>query len=97
MATLTIEIDEATAASLDQLSEQKGHADRAGLLGQIIAEYVQRETEPEGYDAWFREEVETALREMDEPGAEFIDHETVMEEARAALEARIATVKRRAG
>ncbi|MCB8839338.1 hypothetical protein [Aurantimonas sp. VKM B-3413] len=88
IATLTIEIDEATAASLDQLSEQKRHADRAGLLGQIIAEYAQRETEPEGYDAWFREEVETALREMDDPGAEFIPGEDVSrawEEQRAAL------------
>ncbi|MCQ8781477.1 hypothetical protein [Mangrovibrevibacter kandeliae] len=97
MISIEVEIDDETAGALDELAREKGHADRPSLLLQMIAAFVQRETEPKGYDAWFRDEVESALREMDEPGAEFVAHEDVMSEARERLESRLSQAGKRAG
>lgn len=50
------------------------------------------------YDKWFREEVEAALREADDPANEWIPHDVAMKELqdlRAEIEARIAASKKK--
>jgi len=53
-------------------------------LSPIASEFATVE-EAEAYDRWFREEVEAALREADEPGAVFIPHDQVMAEMDAII------------
>lgn len=73
-----VEIDEETLAAFDALRATRGQ-DRRGMIGQLVAEFVQRESETEEYDAWFRQEVEEALRESEKPDAVFYSHEEVKE------------------
>lgn len=49
--------------------------------------------DPEGYDRWFRAQVEEALREADDPNAVWVPHEEVVadwDRERAEIEAQIA-------
>ena len=54
--------------------------DRPGsqLLRDFMREYVERAE----YDAWFRAEVEQALKEADDPNTEWIPHEQVLQKWR---------------
>jgi len=50
------------------------------------------------YDQWFREEVEAALREADDPTTEWIPHDVAMQELhdlRTEIEARIESRKKK--
>ena len=94
--TFTVDLDDETLAAFDALAATKGHG-RAAMLEQLVHEFLQFEAETPEYGAWFRQQVEEGLREMAEPGAEFVPHEMVMAEARALLETRMAEAKKRAG
>ena len=74
--TFTVDLDDETLAAFDALAATKGHG-RAAMLEQLVHEFLQFEAETPEYDAWFRHEVEEGLREMAEPGAEFVSDEEV--------------------
>ncbi|KPH06961.1 hypothetical protein CO657_31845 (plasmid) [Rhizobium acidisoli] len=68
----------------DYVSETTSRPDRAAAL--------RRTHEAAEYDKWFREQVEEAIREADDPNAVWIPHEVVEEEMareRAELLARL--------
>ena len=50
------------------------------------AETLKRVHEAAEHDAWFREQVQLALDEADQPDAVFIPHEVVMAELKAQLD-----------
>ena len=74
--TFTVDLDDETLAAFDALAATKGHG-RAAMLEQLVHEFLQFEAETPEYDAWFRQQVEEGLREMAEPGAEFVSDEEV--------------------
>ncbi|MDP2699409.1 hypothetical protein [Thalassospira sp.] len=46
----------------------------------------------EGHDQWFRKQVADAVREADNPGTEWVSHDTILQDIadqRAALQARL--------
>jgi predicted transcriptional regulator len=44
---------------------------------QLVRDFVRQRREARGHDAWFRAEVEQALREVDDPAGRRIPHEAV--------------------
>ena len=79
--TFTIDVDDGRMAIFDELASLKGQ-DRDGMIGQLVAEFVQFESASDEYDAWFREQMEEALRESLKPGATVFSHEDVMRDWR---------------
>lgn len=94
--TFTLELDDETIRDFDALAATKGQ-NRDGMMEQLIEEFVECEADAPGYDAWFRSQVEEALRESGKPDAVLYSHEEVMAEAKAVIEARVARAQKRAG
>ena len=85
--TFTFRVDEGLKAAFTNIA--KAH-DRPGsqLLRDFMRDYVAKAE----HDAWFRAEVEQAMREAADPNAEWIPHEQV----KAEWEVRKAELLRRA-
>jgi predicted transcriptional regulator len=75
-ATFTFRVDDELKA---RFAEAARAQDRTGaqLLRDFMREYVTRQQSGVDHDAWFRGEVEEALREAGDPGAKRIAHEDV--------------------
>jgi predicted transcriptional regulator len=96
-ATFTFHLDEelknrfaAAAKSNDQAGDQ--------LLRDFMRDYVAREEAEPGHEAWFRDEVENAIRESRDAGIEQIPHDTVRSNwlsKRALLDKRAETAGKR--
>lgn len=73
-ATFTFRVDDELKARFTEAA--KAH-DRTGaqLLRDFMRSYVKRQQEEVAYDAWFRAEVERAVREADDPAVRRIPHE----------------------
>jgi predicted transcriptional regulator len=90
-ATFTFRVDQDLK---DRFTEAAKSHDRTGaqLLRDFMRDYVRRQQEEVAHEAWFRAEVEQAIREADDPAAEWVPHDMVkqdMARERAQLEARI--------
>lgn len=55
-------------------------------LSPIASEFATAE-EAEAHDRWFRQQVEAALREADDPATQWIPHDQVMANMEALIEA----------
>lgn len=91
--TFTFRVDEELKAAFTNVA--KAH-DRPGsqLLRDFMRDYVAKAQ----HDAWFRAEVEQAMREAGDPNAEWVPHEQVKAEwdiEKAELLARIAAKNKR--
>jgi hypothetical protein len=74
----------------DQFLAEVEAADRpaAQVLREFMQDFIRRQREIREHDAWFRSEVEQALRELDDPDVELIDNEEIAaswQQQRAAL------------
>lgn len=72
--------------------DASGHEEAVGHRRPDQAERLRRQREAADHDAWFRAEVEEAIREADDPNTAWIPHEVVkqdMARQRAALLAQI--------
>ena len=74
MFTLTLD-----AELRDQFVAEAEATDRPAsqVVREFMHEFVSRQREARGHDAWFRGEVEQGLREADDPGVRRIPHEEV--------------------
>lgn len=75
-ATFTFRLDEELKnrfAAAAKSNEQSGDQ----LLRDYMREYVAREADGADYDAWFRSEVDAAIRESANPEIEQLPHEDV--------------------
>jgi predicted transcriptional regulator len=70
--TFTFRVDEALKSAFTDAA--KAH-DRPG--SQLLRDFMREYVEKAEYDAWFRAEVESALREADDPNAEWVPNEQV--------------------
>lgn len=70
--TFTFRVDEALKSAFTDAA--KAH-DRPG--SQLLRDFMREYVEKAEYDAWFRAEVEAALREADDPNAEWVPNEQV--------------------
>jgi len=70
--TFTFRVDEALKSAFTDAA--KAH-DRPG--SQLLRDFMREYVEKAEYDAWFREEVEQALREADDPNSEWVPNEQV--------------------
>ena len=89
--TFTFRVDEALKTAFTDAA--KAH-DRPG--SQLLRDFMREYVEKAEYDAWFRAEVEDALREARDPNTEWVPHEQVEAEwevEKAELLARIAARK----
>jgi hypothetical protein len=71
---------------------QATHRPASQIVRELMRDFVERQREAREHDAWFRAEVEEAMREADDPNAKRILHEVVEEEWckwRAALAKRL--------
>ena len=68
--TFTFRVDEALKSAFTDAA--KAH-DRSG--SQLLRDFMREYVEKAEYDAWFRAEVEEALRESDDPNAEWVPNE----------------------
>jgi hypothetical protein len=59
----------AEAAAMDRPASQ--------IVREFMREFIQRQREAREHDAWFRNEVEQAIREADDPAVNRISHEDV--------------------
>lgn len=75
----------AEAEALDRPASQ--------VVREMMREFVHQKEEAREHDKWFRAEVEEAIREADDPDAEFTPHEQVMVEMKAIIEARLAAAQ----
>jgi predicted transcriptional regulator len=75
-ATLTIELEPELR---DALVAEAEAIDRppARVVHDLINDFVHRRRDAREYDAWFRAEVEQALREADDPTVERISNEVI--------------------
>jgi predicted transcriptional regulator len=90
-ATFTFRVDEDLKALFTEAAKAR---DRTGaqLLRDFMRDYVRRQQEEIAHEAWFRAEVEQAIREADDPSTEWVPHEVVKQDVareRAELLARI--------
>lgn len=70
--TVTFRVDEALKSAFTDAA--KAH-DRPG--SQLLRDFMREYVEKAEYDAWFRAEVKEALRESDDPNAEWVTNEQV--------------------
>jgi predicted transcriptional regulator len=75
--TFTFRVDEELKSAFAETAKEQDRT-AAQLLRTLMREAVERKQEAREYDAWFRAEVEQALREADDPKVRKIPHETVM-------------------
>jgi predicted transcriptional regulator len=63
----------------DQFMAEAEAADRPAsqIVRELMRDYVGRQRQGREHDAWFRGEVEQAIRDADDPSIERIPHETV--------------------
>ena len=80
----------------DQFMSEAEAVDRPAsqLVREFMRDYVQRQREAREHDAWFREGVEAALREADDPNTVFKSHDEVMTKLEKRILARIAAADR---
>lgn len=76
-ATLTITVDETLKTAFAEAAKAQDR-DAEDLLRELMRAEIDR---LERHDAWFRAEVEQALREADAPDAEWVSHEEVRRES----------------
>jgi predicted transcriptional regulator len=67
----------AEAEALDRPASQ--------VVRELMREFVHKKEEEREYDTWFRQEVEEALREADDPNAVWYTTEEVMERMLATI------------
>ena len=64
------------------------HRPASQLVRDFMRDFVQRQRESRDHDAWFREQVEQAVREADDPAVSRIPHDEIVSDwrlQRAAL------------
>lgn len=93
--TFTIEMDDEAMSEFDALAATKGHC-RNGMMQHLVEEFLAFEPDVQGYDTWFRKEVEEALVDIDAPDAVFYSNDDVMEEMKAVVRRRVTQVQKRA-
>lgn len=91
-STFTFRVDEDLKSAFAEAAKAQ---DRTGaqLLRDFMRESVKRQQESAEHDAWFRREVEQALREADDPNTEWISDE----EVRSRWQAQRTKLLKRAG
>ena len=88
--TFTFRIDEELKSAFAEAARAEDRS-AAQLLRALMRDEVRRWSEARNHDAWFRAEVEQAMREADDPAVGRISHEAVRtswRQQRAALERR---------
>ncbi|MEX0660001.1 MAG: hypothetical protein WD080_12790 [Egibacteraceae bacterium] len=91
-STFTFRVDDALKAAFAEVAAAQEHT-AAQLLRVLMRDAVQRWHESQGHDAWFRSEVEHAVREAVDPTVDRIPHDRVLSswrQQRAELERRAA-------
>ena len=75
--TFTFRVEEDLKAAFVEAAKAR---DRTGaqLLRDFMRSLVQRQKQAVEHDSWFRDEVERALREADDPSVNRISHEDVL-------------------
>ncbi|WP_274629807.1 hypothetical protein [Arvimicrobium flavum] len=89
-STFTFRVDEDLKAAFAEVAKAQDRT-AAQFLRVLMREAVERDQAVRDHDAWFRSEVEQAIREADDPNTAWIPHEEVM----AKWEARIAELRQR--
>lgn len=90
-STFTFRVDDDLKEAFAETAKAQDRT-AAQLLRTLMREAVQSAQDKRLHDAWFRREVEQALREADDPNAEWVDHDAVRQDIarqRADLLARI--------
>jgi hypothetical protein len=65
---------------------QATHRPASQIVRELMRDFVERQREAREHDAWFRAEVEQAMREADDPNAKRIPHEVVRDRTRAMID-----------
>jgi hypothetical protein len=76
---------------------QATHRPASQLVRELMRDFVERQREAREHDAWFRAEVEQAMREADDPNVKRIPHEVVEERTRAMIDRIAAELAAREG
>jgi predicted transcriptional regulator len=74
--TFTFRVDEDLKAAFVEAAKAR-HRTGAQLLRDFMRSLVQRQKQAAEYESWFRDEVEHALREANDPKVQRIPHEDV--------------------
>ena len=74
--TFTFRVDDDLKEAFAEAAKSQDRS-AAQLLRVLMREAVQRQLAAHGHDAWFRGEVEQALREADDPAVRRISHDDV--------------------
>jgi predicted transcriptional regulator len=91
-STFTFRVDDELKAAFGQVAAAQEHT-AAQLLRLLMRDAVQRWHESQEHDAWFRGEIEQAVREAEDPAVERIPHDRALSswrQQRADLERRAA-------
>lgn len=91
-ATFTFRVDGELKAVFTETAKSQDRT-AAQLLRLLMREEVQREREAREHDAWFREEVERAVREADDPNVRRVPNAAV----RSTWRQQRATLMKRSG
>lgn len=75
-ATFTFRVEEELKASFAELARAQDRS-AAQLLRVMMREAVARQRDAAAHDAWFRSEIEQAMREADDPATPRIGHDRV--------------------
>jgi len=77
MATFSVRLEEETKERLESLSKSTARS-RAYLINEAIKEYLD-------INEWQIQEIHKAIKDVDKPGAKFIDHDKVKSKWEAKL------------
>jgi hypothetical protein len=91
-STFTFRVDEELKAAFLQVAADQEHT-AAQLLRVLMRDAVERRREAQQHDAWFRGEVEQAVRQAEDPAVDRMPHDQVASswrQQRADLERRAA-------
>jgi predicted transcriptional regulator len=76
-STFTFRVDEDLKSAFADLAKSEDRS-AAQLLRGMMRDAIARKRQAEEHDAWFREQVEQAIREADDPNTVWIPHEEVV-------------------
>jgi predicted transcriptional regulator len=74
--TFTFRVDDELKSAFAEAAKAQDRT-AAQLLRSLMRDAINRKQEAREYDAWFRAEIEQALREADDPNVRRIPHEKV--------------------